>query len=74
MASLVNMTLDFETTNNNHNNLDGLKRLAETIKQAGALACLQINHAGRFATGGFADRAIAEKKNGSDRQNSRPLG
>ncbi|MFH0728594.1 MAG: NADH:flavin oxidoreductase [Pseudomonadota bacterium] len=30
-------------------NLDGLKRLAETIKQAGALACLQINHAGRFA-------------------------
>lgn len=30
-------------------NLDGLKRLAETIKQEGALACLQINHAGRFA-------------------------
>lgn len=30
-------------------NLDGLKRLAETIKQQGALACLQINHAGRFA-------------------------
>jgi NADPH2 dehydrogenase len=29
--------------------LDGLKRLAETIQQAGALACLQINHAGRFA-------------------------
>ncbi len=30
-------------------NLDGLKRLAETIQEAGALACLQINHAGRFA-------------------------
>ncbi len=29
--------------------LDGLKQLAATIKQAGALACLQINHAGRFA-------------------------
>ena len=33
-------------------NLDGLKRLAETIKQEGALACLQINHAGRFARKG----------------------
>ncbi|MBI4775780.1 MAG: NADH:flavin oxidoreductase [Deltaproteobacteria bacterium] len=31
------------------NNLDGLKQLASTIKQEGALACLQINHAGRFA-------------------------
>jgi NADPH2 dehydrogenase len=30
-------------------NLDGLKHLADTIKQEGALACLQINHAGRFA-------------------------
>lgn len=30
-------------------NLDGLKRLAAAIKQEGALACLQINHAGRFA-------------------------
>ena len=30
-------------------NLDGLKRLAAAIKAAGALACLQINHAGRFA-------------------------
>jgi 2,4-dienoyl-CoA reductase (NADPH2) len=30
-------------------NLEGLKRLADTIKQEGALACLQINHAGRFA-------------------------
>jgi NADPH2 dehydrogenase len=30
-------------------NLEGLKRLARTIQQEGALACLQINHAGRFA-------------------------
>ncbi|QTA88299.1 NADH:flavin oxidoreductase [Desulfonema magnum] len=30
-------------------NLEGLKQLAQTIKQGGALACLQINHAGRFA-------------------------
>lgn len=30
-------------------NLDGLTRLAAVIKQEGALACLQINHAGRFA-------------------------
>ena len=30
-------------------NLEGLKRLAATIRQEGALACLQINHAGRFA-------------------------
>jgi len=30
-------------------NLGGLKRLAETIKQEGTLACLQINHAGRYA-------------------------
>ena len=29
--------------------LDGLKQLATTINQEGALACLQINHAGRFA-------------------------
>jgi NADPH2 dehydrogenase len=30
-------------------NLQGLTLLAETIHQEGALACLQINHAGRFA-------------------------
>ena len=30
-------------------NLEGLKRLAATIREEGALACLQINHAGRFA-------------------------
>ncbi len=31
------------------NNLDGLKQLASVIKKEGALTCLQINHAGRFA-------------------------
>jgi 2,4-dienoyl-CoA reductase (NADPH2) len=30
-------------------NLEGLKRLAQVIQKAGARACLQINHAGRFA-------------------------
>ena len=40
-----NRTLRADTDDN----LDGLKRLASTIKQQGALACLQINHAGRFA-------------------------
>lgn len=30
-------------------NLEGLTKLAATIREQGALACLQINHAGRFA-------------------------
>ena len=30
-------------------NLEGMSQLAMTIKEEGALACLQINHAGRFA-------------------------
>jgi len=30
-------------------NLEGLERLARIIRQEGARACLQINHAGRFA-------------------------
>jgi len=30
-------------------NLEGLQRLARVIRQEGARACLQINHAGRFA-------------------------
>jgi len=29
--------------------LDGLKQLAQVLQKEGALACLQINHAGRFA-------------------------
>ncbi len=38
-------------------NLEGLTRLAATIKGQGALACLQINHAGRFA--GAAKEPVA---------------
>ncbi len=38
-------------------NLDGLKKLAAAIKEEGALACLQINHAGRFA--GAASEPVA---------------
>ena len=45
VGSGSNRTLRADTDDN----LDGLKRLASAIKQEGALACLQINHAGRFA-------------------------
>jgi len=45
VGSGSNRTLRADTDDN----LDGLKQLAATIKQEGALACLQINHAGRFA-------------------------
>ena len=45
VGSGSNRTLRADTDNN----LDGLKQLASAIKQEGALACLQINHAGRFA-------------------------
>jgi 2,4-dienoyl-CoA reductase (NADPH2) len=45
VGSGSNRTLRADTADN----LDGLKQLASTIKQEGALACLQINHAGRFA-------------------------
>ncbi|MCU0594333.1 MAG: NADH:flavin oxidoreductase [Desulfobacterota bacterium] len=38
-------------------NMEGLTRLATTIKKQGTVACLQINHAGRFA--GMADPALA---------------
>lgn len=38
-------------------NLPGLARLAQTIKAQGALACLQLNHAGRFA--GAAEKPVA---------------
>jgi 2,4-dienoyl-CoA reductase (NADPH2) len=57
MVVVENCTVDFEVGSGSSrtiradtdDNLDGLRRLAETIKQEGALACLQINHAGRFA-------------------------
>ncbi len=45
VGSGSNRTLRADTDDN----LDGLKQLASTIKKEGALACLQINHAGRFA-------------------------
>lgn len=45
VGSGSNRTLRADTDDN----LDGLKQLAATIKKEGALACLQINHAGRFA-------------------------
>ena len=45
VGSGSNRTLRADTDDN----LDGLKQLSATIKKGGALACLQINHAGRFA-------------------------
>ena len=57
MVVVENSTVDHPTGSGSNrtlradtdDNLDGLKRLAEAIKKEGALACLQINHAGRFA-------------------------
>jgi len=37
--------------------LAGLQQLAQTIRQEGALACLQVNHAGRFAFAAPAPQA-----------------
>jgi NADPH2 dehydrogenase len=53
VASGSNRTLRADTDDN----LEGLKRLAAAIKQGGALACLQANHAGRFAR--LADEPLA---------------
>ena len=57
MVVVENATVDHPTGSGSNrtlradtdDNLDGLTRLAGTIKKEGALACLQINHAGRFA-------------------------
>lgn len=57
MVVVENCTVDFSRGSGSRktirvdtaDNLEGLKRLAHTIHQEGALACLQINHAGRFA-------------------------
>jgi len=57
MVVVENAAVDFENGSGSPRtlradtdaHLDGLKRLAAAIKEAGALACLQINHAGRFA-------------------------
>jgi 2,4-dienoyl-CoA reductase (NADPH2) len=57
MVVVENATVDHPTGSGSNrtlradidDNLDGLRQLSSTIKQEGALACLQINHAGRFA-------------------------
>jgi len=57
LVVVENATIDYQRGSGSHrtiradtdDNVDGLKRLAETIKEEGAFACLQINHAGRFA-------------------------
>jgi 2,4-dienoyl-CoA reductase (NADPH2) len=41
-------------------NLEGLKLLSRTIRQEGALACMQINHAGRFASAAAVPLAPSE--------------
>ena len=53
VGSGSNRTLRADTDDN----LDGLKQLSAAIKQEGALACLQINHAGRFANAAQAPLA-----------------
>ena len=57
MVVVENATVDYPTGSGSDrtlradtdDNLEGLTALARTIKAEGALACLQINHAGRFA-------------------------
>lgn len=57
MVVVENSTVDFENGSGStrtlradtDDNLDGLKKLAQAIRAEGALACLQVNHAGRFA-------------------------
>jgi NADPH2 dehydrogenase len=57
MVVVENATVDHPTGSGSsrtiradtENNLEGLSRLATVIKEENALACLQINHAGRFA-------------------------
>jgi len=57
LVVVENATVDYETGSGSPRtlradtdaNLEGLQRLARVIQKAGAHACLQINHAGRFA-------------------------
>ena len=57
MVVVENSTVDFAVGSGSKRtirvdtdeHLDGLTHLADVIKHEGALACLQINHAGRFA-------------------------
>jgi len=53
IGSGSNRTIRVDTDDN----LAGLTELSAAIKGQGAVACLQINHAGRFA--GMADPALA---------------
>lgn len=65
LVVVENATVDHPTgSGSNHTlradtdeNMDGLARLAAVIKEEGARACLQINHAGRFA--GMAQPPLA---------------
>jgi NADPH2 dehydrogenase len=64
MVVVENATVDYPTGSGSNRtlradtdkNLEGLANLAATIKAQGTLACLQINHAGRFA---MADPPLA---------------
>ena len=57
MVVVENATIDHPTGSGSNrtiradtdDNAAGLKRLSATIRQEGAVACLQVNHAGRFA-------------------------
>jgi 2,4-dienoyl-CoA reductase (NADPH2) len=57
MVVVENSTVDYPTGSGSNRtlradtdeNMEGLAALAATIKDQGTLACLQINHAGRFA-------------------------
>ncbi len=57
MIIVENAVVDFPTGRGSQrtiridtdDSLEGLTELAQTIKREGALACIQINHAGRFA-------------------------
>jgi 2,4-dienoyl-CoA reductase-like NADH-dependent reductase (Old Yellow Enzyme family) len=65
MVVVENATVDYPTGSGSNrtlrvdtdDNLAGLTNLANTIKEQGAVACLQINHAGRFSA--MADPALA---------------
>ena len=65
MVVVENATVDYPTGSGSNrtlrvdtdDNLAGLTKLANTIKEQGAVACLQINHAGRFS--GMAEPALA---------------
>jgi len=65
MVVVENATVDYPTGSGSNRtlradtdeNMEGLTRLATTIKKQGAIACQQINHAGRFAA--IADPALA---------------